>query len=183
MAKDSLSGKSTAKVDDANSAEIVEILPHLIAVDAKKLPTHAFSEVETWEDAIQLAQETFGHLVSAEELGDGTELVNKDTLVDIPLLVMECSFHLSTKGRIGEDKFYTTVRGITKDNRKFVFSDGSTGVCQQLAFLADKHNRKGGFYVAGGLVRSDYTVKLTDPKTGEEYDSEATTYYLSTVKA
>lgn len=182
MAKDSSTAKSQTKVDDANTNEIVEIMPHLIAVDAQKLPRGAFTEVESWDAAVELAEATFGHLVSAEELGDGTELVEKDTLVDVPLLIMECSFHLSTKGRTGPDKFYATVRGITKDHRKFIFSDGSTGVCQQLAFLADKHNRKGGFIVAGGLVRSDYTVTLTDPKTGEDYESEATTYYLSTVK-
>lgn len=181
MAKDSVTAKAQKNVDEANTKEIVQILPHLIAVDAPKISSNAFADVETWEDAINLTQGFFGHLISAEELGDGTELVDKATLVDVPFLIVSVSFHASKIGRVDGNRFYCTVRGMTKDNRKIVFSDGSTGICQQLAYLADKHNRKGGFVVAGGLVKSDYTKTLID-ESGEEYEMAATTYYLSTQK-
>lgn len=178
MVKDSSNAKTESNVDDATTGEIVEVLSHLIAVGAKQLPAHAIADVETWEDALKLAQETFAHLISSEELNDGIVLIEKDTLVGVPFLVLDVKFRLSS---FDDDGFYATVRGIDKNNRKFVFADGSVGIAQQLAFLADKFNQRGGFFIPNGLDRSEYeTTKIID---GKEKKIQATTFYLNTQPA
>lgn len=177
MVKQTSISDSSKEFDDTNTAEIVELMPHLIAVGAKKLSANAFTEVETWDDALALAQNTFGHLVSAEEAGDGTELIDKNDLVGVPFLIVNVSF---SRSEFDDGRFYATARGITKDNRKFVVSDGSVGFCMQLAYLADKFNRRGGFLISKGLTRSDYSPTIVDPVTGKEKTLKATTFYLDT---
>lgn len=65
---------------------------------------------------------------------------------------------------------------------KFLFNDGSTGVCQQLKGIVASTGRRGGFLVPRGLRASNYTYVERDfdgvPIPGKP-EIEATTYYIA----
>ena len=116
-------------------------------------------------------------LDASSELGDGFEVLdNKDRVVDVPFVLISWSF--STKGKFGE---FVSARLVTEGNGKYVINDGGTGIYAQLREFTDTHGgRDGGLFVRKGLRKSEYSVDLPDPKTGEIVPTPAVTYYLST---
>lgn len=134
--------------------------------------------IKSLDDAIRLTEQVHGPILSAdEELGDGFTLLgsdNKDLLVDRPMVVMSWRF---IDGNFG--KFVALrvlVQNPDKSVSRYIFNDGSTGICEQLAKYQLRTGRSGGLKVTKGLTRSDY--EYTDPKTGLTHP--ASTYYLDT---
>ena len=124
--------------------------------------------ITSFEDAARLAAEQNGGelFVASEELGDGFALLeNKDQLIDVPLVIMDWSFH---EGDHGE---FVSAHVVTRPGDKFIVNDGSTGIYAQLRAFSDARGKFGGLAVNRGLRRSDYTHPVHGP---------ATTYYLST---
>lgn len=129
-------------------------------------------ELSSFDDALRLAQEVYGDIVQASaELGDGFEIVGKDEksqFIKVPMILLSWGFG---KGDHGE---FVSIRAVTKDGRRVVINDGSTGIYAQLREYTDLNNRDGGMFVARGFRKSDY-----------EYDDNgtpkpATTFYLDT---
>jgi hypothetical protein len=156
---------ATQKKTDERGKEIQEAVPQYR--DAELL------SVQSFEDAYALAAQYYGeeNLVRADEtIGNGFRLLaNKDTLIDVPLILLGWRFN---PGNHGE---FVTMMVVTKDNRKFIVNDGSTGICQQLAAYTNATGRHGGMLVANGFTRSDYEY---ENEKGEK--EPAQTYYLNT---
>lgn len=135
------------------------------------ISTEALAEVQSFEDAVNLAQNVYGQenvVVASDVLGDGFKMLeNKDTLIGVPFFAVAWNF---TMGDHGE---YVAVKLITQDNQKLIVTDGSSGIYQMLAHYSKQTGRKGGLFCRKGLRRSDYT--FTD-ETGKE--KAARTYYL-----
>lgn len=122
------------------------------------VPANRWRDVQTYDEAF--AQSNV--LVAAEVLGDGFTQITKDLLHQAgPFLILDWDEHT------GLDGTYFSIIGITQDNRKFRFSDGSTGVYAQLREFREKHGVQQIYCT--GLKRSDYTNKN---------GIAGTTYYL-----
>ena len=124
--------------------------------------------------------------VVLSEFGTGFRFLedkDKARLVKVPFVIIQWQF------RSTDDGDFVTVTGITQDNRKFIFNDGSWGIYQQL--LAETENRQSrgekatrmGLVVPGGL--REYSDFAKDQETGEyRMDDKGkkipfTRYYLS----
>lgn len=133
-----------------------------------------FNSVKAIFDSAQVAIESF------DEYGTGFKVVEKDTLIGVPMILVEWRFN---NGKYGE--VFVSVAAVTKHNEKVIFNDGSTGIRQQLQTVTRQRTEKqhstpqAGLLVENGLTRSDYEVDLPDPKTGELKATPASTYYLA----
>lgn len=128
-----------------------------------------YRNVQSFEDAAALLGDSVD--VAEQVLGDGFALLeDKDTLIGVPVILMEWSFNA---GDFGD---FVSVRLVAKDGRKLIMNDGSTGIMAQLRSYTERTGRYHGLAVRRGLRRSDYT--FPDPTTGK--DKPAKTYYLDT---
>jgi hypothetical protein len=104
--------------------------------------------------------------------------IEKKDLVNVPVMLL--TWNISNPERGEFEGQYIVVRGITRAGKRFRFSDGSTGIFQQLRKLTGVRIQQGystpnaGLIVEKGLVKSDYT--FTDDK-GKP--TNATTFYLA----
>jgi len=136
-----------------------------------RLTEDMLAEITTFEEALLAAQEV-GFVVDASDLGDGFALLkDKNQLVGKDLIVMSVRFNVGDMGK------YAIIRVVTSENKKYVLTDGSTGMCSQLEQIASKLEAKGVTMAAlrcrRGLIRSDYEVE--DHKGNM---IPATTYYF-----
>jgi hypothetical protein len=136
--------------------------------------------IESFEDAIAAATAVHGAEVNASDaLGDGFALIKaegKRNLVGRDTVLLEWKFRTDEEGTGNE---FVVVRAVYKDNRnnvhRVIFTDGSTGICDQLRNFSRNTGRYGNLRVINGLVASDYTV------TGDDGQKKgATTFYIST---
>lgn len=169
---------SQAKKNDAASNESKEL-----ELSPTRYAAVELREINSFDDAMRIMAE-YGVKVddAATEVGDSfIKIDDKNKLVDTPCLFMSWDF---VKGEFGK---FVTVRTVAQHADgsigKYVFIDGSTGVCQDLWDYSQSHGGKtGGLAVRGGLTRSDYTVMLPDKASGELKESPATTFYVATNK-
>lgn len=131
--------------------------------------------IGSFEDALNLMKDVYGvdNVVTADSLiGDGFRLLkNKDLVCDVALAIVKWDFK---PGKFADD--FVIMWVVTRDNAKYIVTDGGSGVCQQLWEITNNTGRKGGLVCANGLVRSDY--EYTDETTGEV--TPAITYYIDT---
>lgn len=100
-------------------------------------------------------------------LDDFEKLDNKDELLNVPFIVTRWWF---TEGDMGT---FAVLRCITRDNRKLVVTDGSTGICAQLKKITLDTGKTANMVVRNGLRVSEYTADTSEgPK-------RARTYYLT----
>lgn len=140
------------------------------------VPEPILEEVETFEEAMRAIAEAglTVHKVSSFDL-----IENNDELVGRPFLIL--SYRVNPEGDFGE---FVSVMAIDRDNRRFVFNDGGTGVRLQLQELAQK-GIVSRILCEKGLRRSDFrfdektgeVVKRSDPRYADS--KPAKTYYLS----
>lgn len=146
----------------------------------EKFSSDQLRGITDFNAAVALAQEVTGGVEQASDvLGDGFALLptdGKGTLVGVPLLILAYNF---SEGDNGE---FVTLRVITKDNRKLIVNDGSTGIRDQLKDY-DSRSQGRSLYVANGFRRSDYQYDDVNQKTGEIKKKNATTFYLDTSAA
>lgn len=134
---------------------------------------------ETFEAAWKLLEAQGVTVDRAEEvLPDEFPEVDKKDLVNVPVMLL--TWVISEPGKGDFDGQYVVVRGITRQGKRFRFSDGSTGIYRQLCKLTEKRVRDGystpnaGLIIEKGLVKSDYT--FTDEKGKQQ---PGTTFYLA----
>lgn len=151
----------------SDSTEVIAPLP------GQKVQTEQLAALTSFDDALKLAAELVGEeniLRADQEIGDGFGILkNKDSLIETPLIFISWDFNVGDQGE------YVSVKVMTKEGRKFILNDGSTGIYAQLVAYTAKKKVCGGLLVGKGLRRSDYT--FTNEK-GEE--TPATTYYIDT---
>ncbi len=152
----------THRVVDVETGELSdEKLPIVRDLRNDVVPQSFDEAMALWEDAIEVKSEW--------EL-----LTDKRFLVGKPFFIQNVRFYEGSYGPA------VAVMVITKDNQRFVFNDGSTGIMQELMKLCQKHDRFGGFVVPNGLRVSEYDFEVKDfdgNPTGEV--KHAKTYYLS----
>jgi hypothetical protein len=142
-----------------------------------------------WDQAMRLAMSVTGEapIMASEEMGDGFQLIDsergKATLIDVPFVLLEWTF------RDGDFGTYVSCRGMTKEGRKFILNDGSTGIAEQLAKLTkDNNGRMSNLVVGKGLRVSEYPTDVNgqplDKKTAKEFPDQVKgtgrTFYLNT---
>lgn len=146
------------------------------AISTMGVDTNNLREIGGWDDAAALFE---GAVVAVPEiLGDGFTLVtDKRQLLDTEMLVVN---HRFVKGDHG-DGGYSIVHVVTRDGRKLLFLDGSSGVHEQFKELHGR-NLLGNkaLHVPGGLRASEYEVIIPNEKTGKPETKKAVTFYLST---
>lgn len=143
--------------------------------------------ISSFQDALDAAAAIYGGVEDiAESIGNGFTLItDKRKLVGTPFLILSFTFN---PGEYGD--MFASVAVVTESNDKFVFNDGSTGICAQLRDIALEKKRFGGFLVKHGLRVSEYATCVecnaparTDTKCtrcGYEGDKRgrAETFYL-----
>lgn len=115
------------------------------------------SKINSWEDALALLQSHGVEVTDITDYGDGFVGVEKDTLVNIPMVVLDytISYNGEYKDDSGNVMPFVVVRAFTSDGRKVRFTDGSTGLCKQVLGFA-KRGVKGGIRCPKGLTVSEY---------------------------
>jgi hypothetical protein len=168
-------------VTDANKQQMQRYADKLVAEvmnTGDDWDEETLRNITSFDDAVRLVEETHGPIVSAdEELGDGFTLLStedKDLLIGLPMLLMAWRFNDGDAGRFVSIR--VLVQNRDKSVSRYIFNDGSTGICEQLAKFQLRTGRAGGLKVQNGLRRSDYLYE--DPTTGEQ--RPASTYYLDT---
>lgn len=121
---------------------------------------------------------SFDELMSMSELNitdvDEISLVDKDTLINKPMIILAWNF---SQGNFGE---FVAVKVRTADGL-YVFTDGSTGIYEQIARYQERLIASDGWdkFVASGMMvpkglrKSEYTYTDEDGK-----EVPAVTYYI-----
>lgn len=134
--------------------------------------TDQLAEVKSFDDMMQLLSDTGIETTEITDFGDGFAVAeSKRSLVNVPFVIMDYKF--SAKGDFGE---FAILRLMTKDGRKLILTDGSTGICEQTRDLA-RRGVIGGILCPKGLTVSEYDYKGFDSK-GNPTVTPAETFYL-----
>lgn len=124
---------------------------------------------DAFTDAIVLLRNAGITITDAAQLGDGFGVADKATLCGIEMLCLDWKVYPGDYGPM------SVCRNVTKDGRKVVIIDGSTGMHAQLADYGLENGGKWPVRWAHGLRRSDFTYTADDGS-----DKPATTYYIDT---
>lgn len=146
-------------------------------VKRESFDTADLRSLSSFDDAMRLFQDAGIPVAdAAEAIGDGFEMLeDKDILVKQPFIMIQWAF---TPGDFGEE--YLIARVMTADGKKFVVTDGSTGLCRQVREFEQEYGAQRGLVCKRGLRKSEYflaedgTPSLTDTGNGK-----GSTYYLN----
>ena len=139
------------------------------------------ARIGTFADLSKLFAERGIEVDSASAFGTGFVVLksgDKDKLVNTPFAIVEWRYASSDKFDSAE---FVIVELVTYRDEKYIFTDGSTGIFQQLKLIEEQREAAGsknprrGLLVERGLTRSDYQTH--NPQTGELING--TTYYLA----
>lgn len=145
----------------------------------------ALGAIDSFDAALMLLQDAGVVVESAADYGSGFSVVEKESLVGVPFVIVEWRFN---DGKFSEP--FVSAECVTKHGDKVVINDGSTGICRQLREIAEQRENAGnpnarmGLVVPNGLTRTDYwfneDTKETSskPQTGKGW-GPARTYYLA----
>lgn len=124
--------------------------------------------IRSFEDALAVLSDAGVQVTDISDYGDGFAVVRKEELVNAPFVIVDYKF---ADGDFGTP--FAILRVVTKDGRKAIFTDGSTGVRAQMQDL-DKRGISGGVLVKNGLTVSEY--EYID---AEGNKTPAKTFYLA----
>lgn len=128
-------------------------------------------EFSSFDDVLRASSGVVNEI--SDHLGDGfSVLEDKSDLVGVEFMVVTYSVHPSES--TGKD--FTSLRVITRDGRKLIINDGSTGIHEQCLALRKRLGNFVPLHVRHGLRVSEY-----DYQDGE-VKKRARTFYLSTSK-
>lgn len=109
----------------------------------------------------------------------GGEVVEKETLVDVPFVVLDWrvsnsdAYERVVDGVIVSSEFIIVQVG-TADGSRLLFTDGGVGIRPVLEQFTSDTNSRAGLLCRRGLRVSKYSKKMEDGTS-----RDATTYYLS----
>jgi len=136
----------------------------------------SWGELSSAEDVKAALLNAFGTITQGKELlGNEFESGEKEKLLGVPFVILEYGFALSDKIKRNDQAVeYAWIRGINMNTmEKVAFSDGSTGIYNQLRDFYDRTSQAGGIYCNNGLRVSRY-----DYTDNEGTTTEAATFYL-----
>lgn len=199
--------KSTDVQEVMSEKELAKALGGEI-VTTKKTPATVFSTSElggvaSFEDAIALVTGQFGDLKVAHEdtdLSDGFAVADEDdkrSLIGVPMILLDWSFRESDFGHSAEWVMIHAVERLADGAvKKWIISDGGTGIARELKEYTVKTGRMGGLFVANGLRESKYYIdnhkgsetigqalskaQVREYMTNKKDVAEASTFYLDT---
>jgi hypothetical protein len=120
-------------------------------------------------------------------LADEWRPVVKDDLVNVPFIVVDVKTSWGDFGPFVTCRAVAPTLGNSAQAIKIRFSDGSSGIYEQLRRLKDKYGIDGvGLRCERGLVKSTYTLRNDEgePILNEKgMEQKGTTYYFSTERA
>lgn len=153
----------------------LEVVNHGGRFDAEVLRS-----IENFSDVASLFDSVGAQVETADDYGNGFELVQnengKAALVGVPLIILGWTFGDGDYGK------FVTMFIVTKDGRKLIVNDGSTGICKQLENITRQRTERGvnqpqmALKVDKGFSRGDYTYVAADGTR-----SPATTFRLAGV--
>lgn len=94
---------------------------------------------------------------------------DKDPLLGVAFFIRYVRFAVDEK--TGAE--YAVLYCVTRENKMYVVTDGSTGIYRQLLKIVADYGRDVNFFIPSGLRKSDYEVEINGRK------QPATTYYLA----
>lgn len=157
-----------------NTNKAAQETPTTDVVQTSVFSDAALRKAETFTELMELTAAEHGAILDAEkEMGDGFRLISDlAPIANYPTLLMEWTF------RAGDFGDYVSIRGVSRDNDgnliRYIYNDGSTGICRQLQEFSKERNKFGGLMVQAGFRVSEY-----------EYEDEkgntrpAKTWYLA----
>lgn len=164
-----------------------------LATRSQQFDTQALREINSLDEALAAINAAGITVVDATEvMGDGFELLDekeKSQLVGVHFVIMSAA---EAPGDYG--KSFVSLRVVTKDGRKLIINDGSTGIRDQIVDYTTHHGSPVGLHFPNGLRASTYSFceecKHIVGKSGVEQCPEcshspmspASTYYLDTSK-
>lgn len=167
--------------DNVVAAELVE------KTDYPGTPGHQVRIIKDDLDAITSMDDALAILAAhgvtpvdaAEILADEYAPIAKDALVNVPFMVLD------SKTSWGDYGPFVTCRVILMNGKRFRFSDGSTGIYEQMRMLENKYGMKNavGLRCMKGLSKSTYTRRDDDgePIVNEKgVEEKGTTFYFNT---
>jgi hypothetical protein len=156
---------AVAPVDAVNKAFGVQGFTH-----------EELESITSWEQAIREAANLFtGGIINAQEY----EAVDKEDLIDKPFLILSWEKGVKSDYRDGE---FVIVKAITPDNKKILFTDGSTGIRDYLFRVTARTGRTGGVNAVKGLRVSKYGLTADDMPCDMDSPDRVgigATYYLN----
>ena len=162
-----------------------------VAVTDPVFKVGEMDEFVSFEQAIEFLSARGVDLIPANEvLGDGFDGVEKAELLNKVFVIMKVTKTVGKQFNVP----MVIIHAITREGRRVRFSDGSTGIRDQLAMFQERYGRNGVGMVVNGLVDSTYTVMQRDdngmyvrdengdpiPFLQNGKEIKGTTYYLST---
>jgi len=160
-------------------------------VTTRTLNAETLTQLDSFDAAIQALVDAGLSPTPVSEYGDGFEVLDekeKGQLVNQPFVILASS--LNPDGEYGE---YISLRIMTKDGRKLVLNDGSTGIKDQAKFIMNERPTLAGLVCAKGLRSSDFSFCENCKTVGKRGAAQcsscghspmkpATTYYLDVSK-
>lgn len=152
-------------------------------------------QLVTKEDVVADLRAKFGDdgLAYADELlGTGWERVKDDEVAKAQLCEKPCVIYYWAFSpgdfrdpETGALRDFVTMWIVTEDDRRYIVTDGSTGICADLAKLTNRTGRQHGLGLRRGFRRSDYKIGVMDewkgkvvPRDYEGPTEPATTFYI-----
>ncbi len=159
----------------------------------RSIAPDALREMDSFDAAlVALADAGITVVSAADELGDGFELLTeqgKTSLVGVPFIVLDGT--INPDGDFGS---FVSLRVMTKDGRKVIINDGSTGINAQVTDFINRRGTIAGLAVMHGLRSSEFKFCEQCKNTKNKKDATsclacghsplkpASTFYLDTSK-
>ena len=162
--------QNLAEIAEANgSAEVVAKSQTGLSFTDQQL-----GQITSIDDALSALADAGLGVSGIEDFGSGFVLTDKDQLKGAEMLLLQWRF---SEGDFGP---FVSVAALTRDGRRVIFNDGSTGIYKQLRTVTltrlknGETNMQAGLTATNGLKESTYTYE--DEKGVKR---PASTYYLS----
>jgi len=182
--------KGTGQLEEPNQKNVEENISTDISTE-RIVSAEQLANIDSFDAAIQaLADANIAITDVADELGDGFEVLeDKDQLIGMPFIILNVRHN-----PMGDYGPFVSLQIVTKDGRKLVVNDGSTGIYDQTEIFYNKTGKSlAGYYCKHGLRASEFRFcedcKSTSAKgapachaCGSTSIHPAKTFYIDTSK-
>ena len=136
----------------------------------------SLAAIDSFDAVLALVRAQGLATANASDLGNGFVLLaNKDKpkLIGVSLVILDWRFNAGDHGE------FVSMMVLTKDGKKYIVNDGSTGIYENMKALTRKlGGGRAVTYVPKGFTQSDYMFDEVQ-KDGSTVRKPATTFYLS----
>ena len=161
--------QNLAEIEAANASAVVAKSQTGLTFDDQQL-----GQITSIDQALTALADKGLSVSGIEEFGSGFVLTEKDQLKGAEMLLLQWRF---SDGDFGP---FVSVAALTRDGRRVIFNDGSSGIYKQLRTVTltrlknGETNMQAGLTATHGLKESTYTYE-----DEQGVKRPASTYYLS----